>query len=61
MHSSYYACGPWDDEIIIFAVLDVSGHYTAIIKRQFLYINICSFSSIFIYMLALVHDFISKC
>jgi len=43
---------------LIFAVLDVSfnsGHYTVIIKRQFLYVNICSFSTI--YMFALVHDF----
>jgi len=43
---------------LIFAVLDVSfnsGYYTVIIKRLFLYINICSFSTIFIYMLALVH------
>jgi len=50
---------------LIFAVLDVSvysGHYTVIIKRQFLYINICSFSTIFIYMLAVVHDFVTtKC
>jgi len=41
------------------AVLDVSfnsGHYTVIIKRQSLYINICSFSTIFIYMFAIVHD-----
>jgi len=33
---------------LIFAVLDVSfnsGHYTVTIKRQFLYINICSFPS----------------
>jgi len=36
-------------------VLFNSGHYTVIIKRQFLYINICSFSAIFIYMLTLVH------
>jgi len=46
---------------LIFAVLDVpfnSGHYTVIIKRQFLYISICSFSTIFVYMLALVHDFV---
>jgi len=48
---------------LIFAVLDVSfnkinsGHCT-VIKRQFLYNNICSFSTIFIYMLALVHDFV---
>jgi len=50
---------------LIFAVLDVSfnsGHYTVIIKWQFLYINIRSFSTIFIYMLTLVHDFVSsKC
>jgi len=42
---------------LLFAVLDVSfnsGHYTAIIKQQFLYINICSFSSVFVYMLASV-------
>jgi len=42
---------------LIFAVLDVSfnsGHYTVIIKQQLFYINICSFSTIFIYMLALV-------
>jgi len=40
---------------LIFAVLDVSfnsGHYTVIIERQFLYINIFSFSTIFICMLA---------
>jgi len=47
------------------AVLDVSfnsGNYTVIIKRLFLYINICNFSTIFIYMLALVHDFVrTKC
>jgi len=46
---------------LIFAVLDVSfnsGHFTVIIKRQFLYINICSFSTIFIYILAVVHDFV---
>jgi len=46
---------------LIFAVFDVSfnsGHYTVIIKWQFLYINICSFSTIFTYMLALVHDFL---
>jgi len=46
---------------LIFAVLDVSfniGNYTGIIKRQFLYINTCSFSTIFIYMLALAHDFV---
>jgi len=30
-----------------------SGHYTVIIKRQFLCINICSFSTIFVYMFAL--------
>jgi len=46
---------------LIFAVLDVSfnsGHYTVIIKRKFMYINICSFSTIFIY----VHDFVrTKC
>jgi len=46
-------------------VLDVSfnsGHYTVIIKQQFLYINTCSFSTIFIYMLALVivHDFVRQ-
>jgi len=36
-----------------------SGHYTVVIKRQkVLYIIICSFSTIFIYMLALVHDFV---
>jgi len=50
---------------LIFALLDVpfnSGHYTDIIKRQFLYINIWSFTTIFIYMLALVHDFVrTKC
>jgi len=43
---------------LTFAVLDVSfnsGHYTVIVKRQFLYINICSFCTIFIYMFALVH------
>jgi len=46
---------------LIFAVLDVSfnsGHYTVIIKRHFLYINICSCSTIFIYMLASVHDLV---
>jgi len=46
---------------LMFAALDVSfnsGHYTANKKRQFLYINICSFSTIFIYMLALVHNFV---
>jgi len=46
---------------LIFAVLGVSfnsGYYTAVIKQQFLYINIYSFSTIFIYMLALVHDFV---
>jgi len=46
---------------LIFAVFDVSlnsGHYTVIIKRQFLYINIYSSSTIFIYMLALVHNFV---
>jgi len=34
---------------LIHAILDVlfnSGHYTVIIKRHFLYINICSFSTI---------------
>jgi len=50
---------------LIFAVLDVSfncGHNTAIIKQQFMCINICSFSTIFIYMLALVRDFVrTKC
>jgi len=50
---------------LIFAVLDVSfnsGHYTVIIKRQFLYINVCSFSTIFIYMLAVLQDFVrTKC
>jgi len=50
---------------LIFAVLEVSfnsGHYAVNIKRQFLYINICSFSTIFIYMLALIHDFVrTKC
>jgi len=35
-----------------------SGHYTVIIKLQFLYINICSFSTIFIDMLAVVHNFV---
>jgi len=42
------------------AVLDVtySGGYTVVIKRQFLYMNICSFFTTFIYMLALVRDFI---
>jgi len=43
---------------LILAVLDLSfnsRHYTVVIKRQFLYINICSsFSIVFIYMLALV-------
>jgi len=46
---------------LIFAVLGVSfnsGHYTVIINWQFLYINICSFSTVYIYMLALVHDFV---
>jgi len=46
---------------LFFAVLVVSfnsGHYTVIIKRQLLYINICSFSTTFIYMLALVPDFV---
>jgi len=41
---------------LISAVLDVSfnsGHYTVIIKGQFLYINICSFSTIFMYILTL--------
>jgi len=45
---------------LIFAVLDVSlnsGHYTGIKERQFLYINICSFT-IFIYIPAVVHDFV---
>jgi len=38
----YYVHGQWGDEII-FVALNVSfnsGHYTVIIKRQFLYINI---------------------
>jgi len=46
---------------LIFAVLDVScnsGHYTVVIKQQFLYIDICSFSTIFMNTLALVHDFV---
>jgi len=45
---------------LIFPVLDVSfnsGHNTVIIIRQFLYVNICSFSTKFIYMLAFVHCF----
>jgi len=50
---------------LIFAVSDVlfnDGHYTAIIKQQFFDIDICSFSTIFIYMLSLVHDFVRiKC
>jgi len=50
---------------LIFAVLDVSfnsGHYTVIIKRQFLHISICSFSTIGLYILALVHHFVkTKC
>jgi len=50
---------------LIFAVLDVSfnsGRYTVMIKRQFLYINICHFLTIFVYMLALVNDFVrNKC
>jgi len=36
---------------LVFAVLNVSfnsGHYTVVIKLQFLYINICSFSAILI-------------
>jgi len=56
IHSSYYVHGLGVMKLI-FAVLDVSfnnGHFTMIIKRQFLKINICSFSTIFIYMLALV-------
>jgi len=33
-----------------------------IIKVQFLYINVCSFSTVFIHMLALVQDFVKiKC
>jgi len=46
---------------LIFAVLDMSfnsGHYTVIIKRQFLHINISSFSTLFIYIIAVVHDFV---
>jgi len=56
---------------LMFAVSDVSfnsGHYTVIIKLQFLQINIYSFfniysfSTIFIYTLPLVHDFVgTKC
>jgi len=50
---------------LIFAVLDVSfncGHNTVIIKQQFLCINICICSTIFINMFALVHDFVrTKC
>jgi len=46
---------------IIFVVLDVS-FVSVIIKRQCLNINICSFSIIFIYVLALVHYFVrTKC
>jgi len=43
------------------AVLDVSfnsGHYTVIIKRQFLYINIQKISTTLVYMLAPAHDFV---
>jgi len=50
---------------LIFAVSDVSfnsGYYTVVIKRQFFYINTCSFSTIFMYILALVPDFVrTKC
>jgi len=47
---------------LMFAVLDVSfnsGHYT-VIRQQFLFINMCTFATIFIYMLALVHDVVTK-
>jgi len=46
----YYVYGASKVIKLIFDVLDVpfnSGHYTVIVKRQFLYINIYSFSTIF--------------
>jgi len=49
---------------LIFAVLDESfndGQYSYY-KTTVFYIDICSFSTIFFYMLALVHDFVrTKC
>jgi len=65
MDSFYYIHGPWGDETI-FAVLHLSfnsDRYTVSKKRQFLYISICSFlSTIFIYILTLVHDNVrTKC
>jgi len=46
IHRSYYVYGHWGDEIDVLDVPLKSGYYTVNIKRQFLYINICSFSTI---------------